>query len=81
MSSTNFFTANICLTDLLEAQAKGHSSFNTAENGKVYVNLFGSEKSEVDKYNNTHSLRLNSKKDFRNQEQTAFVGNARLTPQ
>lgn len=78
MANQDFFTGSICLDDLLAAQQTNHSAFNTAKNGKVYVNLFIGKKKETDEHKNTHGIRLNSVKDERQNEPKIFIGNVRI---
>jgi hypothetical protein len=58
------YQGSICVTDLLENLKNKHSSFSkSATNGKVYCNLLLWENNELDKYGNSHSIQLNSKKN------------------
>ena len=65
---------SICLTDLNNLDAEGHSAFNTGTDGKRYVNctLWDSE-GIPDKYGNTFSLQANPKKD--SQQSKPYIGN------
>lgn len=73
---SKMFTGSICLTDLLEKAKQKHSGFNKSDkNGKIYANVILWENDEVDKYGNTHSMQLSSKKDFIEQEGKIYIGN------
>lgn len=70
------FSGSVCLTDLIEMAKKKHSAFNKSQaNGKIYVNLLLWENEITDKFGNTHSVQLNSKKEMREQEDKVYVGN------
>ena len=76
MKENKLFSGSICVTDLLEQLKNGHSSFiKVASNGKIYCNVLLWENSEIDKYNNSHSLQLNSKKENKDKEGKVYVGN------
>lgn len=76
MKENKLFSGSICVTDLLEQLKNGHSSFiKVASNGKIYCNVLLWENSELDKYNNSHSLQLNSKKENKDKEGKVYVGN------
>ena len=76
MKENKLYSGSICVTDLLEQLKNGHSSFvKVASNGKIYCNVLLWENSELDKYNNSHSLQLNSKKENKDKEVKAYVGN------
>lgn len=75
---SKLFSGSICLTDLVEQAKKGHSAFSKSQkNGKVYFNFLLWENDEVDKYDNTHSLQLNSLKDKKEAEGKIYFGNAK----
>lgn len=68
---------SLCLTDI-NANAKiGHSAFTKAANGKIYFNINIWLNDEKDKYGNTVSIQLNSKKDLRDTEGKIYIGNAK----
>ena len=68
---------SLCLTDI-NANAKiGHSAFTRAANGKVYFNINIWLNDEKDKYGNTASIQLNSKKELRDTEGKIYIGNAK----
>lgn len=72
---SKLFAGSICLTALNEAAKKGHSAFmKSATNNKIYVNLNIWENDTPDKYENTHSIQLNPKKD--STDEKIYVGNA-----
>lgn len=73
---SKLYSGTICVTDLLEQLKSGHSSFSKfGGNGKIYCNVLLCENQEVDKYNNTHSLQLNSKKENKETEKRVYLGN------
>jgi hypothetical protein len=75
---SKLFSGSICLTDIVEQAKKGHSAFSKSQkNGKVYFNFLLWENDEVDKYDNTHSLQLNSLKDKKEAEGKIYIGNAK----
>lgn len=68
---------SLCLSDI-NANAKiGHSAFSKAANGKIYFNINIWLNDEKDKYGNTASIQLNSKKDLRETEGKIYIGNAK----
>lgn len=68
---------SLCLTDI-NANAKiGHSAFTKAANGKIYFNINIWLNDEKDKYGNTASIQLNSKKELRDTEGKIYIGNAK----
>ena len=68
---------SLCLSDI-NANAKiGHSAFTRAANGKVYFNVNIWLNDEKDKYGNTASVMLNSKKELRDTEGKIYIGNAK----
>jgi len=68
---------SLCLTDI-NANAKiGHSAFTKAANGKIYFNINIWLNDEKDKYGNTASIQLNSKKELRETEGKIYIGNAK----
>ncbi len=76
MKENKLYSGSICVTDLLEQLKKGHSSFmKVASNGKIYCNVLLWENSELDKYNNSHSVQLNSKKENKESEPKVYIGN------
>lgn len=73
---SKLYSGTICVTDLMEQLKNGHSSFTKfGGNGKIYCNVLLWENSELDKYNNTHSLQLNSKKENKETEKRVYLGN------
>lgn len=70
-------TGSICLTDLMEKAKEGHSAFMRGQNGKVYVNILQWYNDEADKFGNTVSIQLNSKKEKRELEGKIYIGNAK----
>ena len=73
---SKLYSGTICVTDLMEQLKLGHSAFSKfGGNGKVYCNVLLWENSEVDKFNNTHSLQLNSKKEVKDTEKRVYLGN------
>lgn len=70
-------TGSICLTELIEQAKKKHSAFTKAANGKIYFNINLWQNDEADKYGNTFSIQLNSKKDLREAEGKIYIGNAK----
>lgn len=76
MKENKLYSGSICVTDLLEQLRNGHSSFiKIASNGKIYCNVLLWENSELDKYNNSHSVQLNSKKEVKEKEGKVYIGN------
>ena len=75
MSTLN--TGSICLTDLISKAKEGHSAYTKAANGKIYVNILIWENDEADKYGNTISLQLQSKKESSEREGKVYFGNAK----
>ena len=76
MKESKLFSGTICVTDLLQKLKEGHSAFVKVEsNGKIYCNVLLWENSVPDKYNNSHSVQLNSKKELKDSEGKAYVGN------
>ena len=72
------YQGSICVTDLLDQLKSGHSSFTkSATNGKIYCNILLWENKELDKYGNSHSVQLNSKKELKDKEEKAYVGNCK----
>ena len=60
----------------MEQLKSGHSAFTKfGGNGKIYCNVLLWENSELDKFNNTHSLQLNSKKELKETEKRVYLGN------
>lgn len=73
---SKLFTGSICLTDLIEKAKAKHSAFSKSQvNGKIYANLLLWENDEKDKYDNTHSVQLNSSKERKEEEGKIYVGN------
>lgn len=73
---SKLYSGTICVTDLMEQLKSGHSSFTKfGGNGKIYCNVLLWENSELDKFNNTHSLQLNSKKEVKDTEKRVYLGN------
>lgn len=73
---SKLYSGTICITDLMEKLKNGHSAFvKVASNGKIYCNILLWENSELDKYNNSHSIQLNSKKELKDQEGKVYIGN------
>ena len=73
---SKLYSGTICVTDLMEKLKSGHSSFvKVASNGKIYCNVLLWENSELDKYNNSHSVQLNSKKELKDEEGRVYIGN------
>ncbi len=76
MKESKLFSGTICITDLMQKLKDGHSSFIKVEsNGKIYCNVLLWENSTLDKYNNSHALQLNSKKENKETEGKVYVGN------
>ena len=75
MSTLN--TGSICLTDLISKAKEGHSAYTKAANGKIYVNILIWDNDEADKYGNTTSLQLQSKKESIDKEGKVYFGNAK----
>lgn len=69
------FYGSVCVTDIIEHMKKGHSSFEKAQNGKVYakVNVWLNE--EEDKFGNILSAQLSPKKDQKEKDGTPYIGN------
>ena len=74
---SQLFTGSICLTDLIEQAKKQHSAFTKAENGKIYFNVQTWLNDDPDKFGNTMSHALNSKKDFKEKEGKVYIGNSK----
>ena len=74
---SQLFTGSICLTELIEQARKQHSAFTKAENGKIYFNVQTWLNDEPDKFGNTMSHALNSKKDFAEKEGKCYIGNSK----
>lgn len=74
---SQLFSGSICLSDLIENAKKQHSAFSKAANGKIYVNMSTWLNDEPDKFGNTMSHQLNSKKDFREKEGKVYIGNSK----
>jgi hypothetical protein len=73
---SKLFTGSVCLTDLIEQAKKKHSAFTKSQvNGKIYANLLLWDNEEKDKYDNTHSMQLNSTKEMKDAEGKIYVGN------
>lgn len=68
---------SLCLTDINANAKLGHSAFSKADNGKIYFNINIWLNDEKDKYGNTASIQLNSKKDLRDAEGKIYIGNAK----
>jgi hypothetical protein len=68
---------SLCLTDINANARIGHSAFTKAANGKIYFNVNIWLNDEADKYGNTASVQLNSKKELRDQEGKIYIGNAK----
>lgn len=68
---------SLCLSDINANAKLGHSAFSKAANGKIYFNINIWLNDEKDKYGNTASIQLNSKKDLRDQEGKIYIGNAK----
>lgn len=76
MKESKLFSGTICITDIVQKLKDGHSAFVKVEsNGKIYCNVLLWENSTLDKYNNSHSLQLNSKKENKDSEGKVYVGN------
>jgi hypothetical protein len=78
MNDNQLFSGSLCITDLLNKAKEKHSAFTKADNGKIYCNLNIWLNAEADKYGNSMSLQLQSKKDFRDAEGKVYVGNAKV---
>jgi len=75
---SKLFSGSICITDLLENAKKMHSAFSKSQtNNKIYCNILIWENDEPDKYQNTHSIQLNSSKDKKDTEEKIYIGNAK----
>lgn len=75
---SKLYSGTICITDLMEKLKSGHSAFvKVASNGKIYCNILLWENAELDKYNNSHSIQLNSKKELKDQEGKVYIGNVK----
>lgn len=73
---SKLYSGTICVTDLMEQLKSGHSAFTKfGGNGKIYCNVLLWENQELDKFNNTHSLQLNSKKENKDTEKRVYLGN------
>lgn len=70
---SKLFTGSICLSDLNFAAKRGHSAFSKAANGKIYVNVVMWENDSPDKYENTHAVQINPKKD--STDEKFYLGN------
>lgn len=76
MKENKLYSGSICVTDLLDQLRNGHSSFvKVSSNGKIYCNVLLWENTELDKYNNSHSVQLNSKKENKDKEAKVYIGN------
>ena len=75
--SNQLFNGSICLTDILESAKKKHSAFSKGNNGKIYFNVSIWLNEEKDKFGNSMSLQLYSKKDIREKEGKVYIGNAK----
>jgi len=63
---------SICLSDLPKDKIK------VADNGKKYINLILSERKEVGKYGETHTLSLSKTKEEREERvDTVYVGSGK----
>ena len=71
------FSGSICLTDLIDNAKKQHSAFSKAANGKIYVNMNTWLNEEADKFGNTMSHQLSSKKEMREKEGKIYIGNSK----
>lgn len=71
------FGGSVCLTELIEQAKKGHSAFSKAQNGKVYFNILSWLNDKEDKFGNTMSHQLGSKKDMRDKEEKIYIGNSK----
>lgn len=74
---STLYSGSICLSELISKAKEGHSAFTKANNGKVYVNIKIWHNDQPDKYDNTHSIQLNSKEDKRTDEGNVYIGNAK----
>ena len=72
---SKLFGGSICLTELNNLAKTGHSAFSKAGNGKIYVNINIWENDTADKFDNTHSIQVNPKKD--SPDTKAYIGNAK----
>jgi hypothetical protein len=78
MSNSKLFGGSICLTDLIDAAKRQHSSFTKSQkNGKVYANILLWENGKPDEYGNTHSIQLNSTKEKKDVEAKVYFGRAK----
>lgn len=71
------FSGSINISELLDKAKQKHSAFTKAENGKIYCNINIWLNAEPDKYGNSISLQLSSKKDMRESEGKVYIGNAK----
>lgn len=72
--STRFY-GSLCLTDMVEAAKKKHSAFTKADNGKIYCDTTIWLNDKEDKFGNIISVQLNPKKDLRELDGQAYIGN------
>lgn len=74
---STLYYGSICITDLMEKFNQKHSSFVKGNNGKVYCNISVWQNDSPDKYGNSMSLSLSSKKDLKDQEGKQYIGNCK----
>lgn len=72
------FYGSVCLTDLIEKAKSKHSSFNKADNGKIYCNVTVWLNDEEDKYGNVMSIQANSSKQMAEREDKFYLGNCKV---
>ena len=66
------------MTTILEQAKAGHSAFSKAENGKIYFNVGMWQNDELDKFGNSYSMQLNSKKEKQETEAKVYIGNLKV---
>jgi len=78
--SQNFY-GSVCLTDLIAKAKSGHSSFNKAQNGKIYCNVTVWLNDEEDKYGNVMSIQANPTKEMAGKDEKFYLGNCKKSKQ
>lgn len=73
--NNQLFYGSICLTDMIEAAKKKHSAFTKGQNGKIYCSVNVWLNAEMDKYGNIMSVQLNPKKEMKDIDGRAYIGN------
>lgn len=71
------FYGSVNLTDLIELARKKHSSFNKAQNGKIYCNITVWLNDQPDQYGNVISIQASSQKEMVGKEDKFYLGNCK----